>query len=34
MADRRLQGIHAVARQMSFTKAAEAPFMTQPAVRV
>lgn len=32
MADRRLQVFHAVARQMSFTKAAEALFMTQPAV--
>jgi len=32
MADRRLQVFHAVARQLSFTKAAEALFMTQPAV--
>jgi DNA-binding transcriptional LysR family regulator len=32
MADRRLQVFHAVARQRSFTKAAEALFMTQPAV--
>ena len=32
MADRRLQVFHAVARQLSFTKAAEAMFMTQPAV--
>jgi DNA-binding transcriptional LysR family regulator len=32
MADRRLQVFHAVAKQMSFTKAAEALFMTQPAV--
>ena len=32
MADRRLQVFHAVARQMSFTKAAEVLFMTQPAV--
>lgn len=32
MADRRLQVFHAVARNLSFTKAAEALFMTQPAV--
>lgn len=32
MADRRLQVFHAVARQLSFTKAAEQLFMTQPAV--
>jgi DNA-binding transcriptional LysR family regulator len=32
MADRRLQVFHAVARYLSFTKAAEALFMTQPAV--
>lgn len=32
MADRRLQVFHAVAKQMSFTKAAEVLFMTQPAV--
>src|SRR5579871_540675 len=32
MADRRLQVFHAVAKQLSFTKAAEALFMTQPAV--
>lgn len=32
MADRRLQVFHAVAQQLSFTKAAEALFMTQPAV--
>jgi DNA-binding transcriptional LysR family regulator len=32
MADRRLQVFHAVARQLSFTKAAEALCMTQPAV--
>lgn len=32
MADRRLQVFHAVARQSSFTKAAEQLFMTQPAV--
>ena len=32
MADRRLQVFHAVARQSSFTKAAETLFMTQPAV--
>ena len=32
MADRRLQVFHAVARHLSFTKAAEALFMTQPAV--
>lgn len=32
MSDRRLQVFHAVAKQMSFTKAAEALFMTQPAV--
>lgn len=32
MADRRLQVFHAVARQLSFTKAADALFMTQPAV--
>jgi DNA-binding transcriptional LysR family regulator len=32
MADRRLQVFHAVAKQLSFTKAAEALCMTQPAV--
>lgn len=32
MADRRLQVFHAVARHLSFTRAAEALFMTQPAV--
>lgn len=32
MADRRLQVFHAVAKQLSFTKAAEMLFMTQPAV--
>ncbi|NML24385.1 LysR family transcriptional regulator [Zoogloea dura] len=32
MADRRLQVFHAVARNGSFTRAAEALFMTQPAV--
>lgn len=32
MADRRLQVFHAVAKQLSFTKAAEELFMTQPAV--
>lgn len=32
MADRRLQVFHAVAKQLSFTKAAEAIYMTQPAV--
>ena len=32
MADRRLQVFHAVARQLSFTKAAESLCMTQPAV--
>jgi DNA-binding transcriptional LysR family regulator len=32
MADRRLQVFHAVSKQLSFTKAAEALFMTQPAV--
>jgi DNA-binding transcriptional LysR family regulator len=32
MADRRLQVFHAVARHLSFTKAAETLFMTQPAV--
>jgi DNA-binding transcriptional LysR family regulator len=32
MADRRLQVFHAVARHLSFTKGAEAVFMTQPAV--
>jgi DNA-binding transcriptional LysR family regulator len=32
MADRRLQAFHAVARHRSFTKAAEALCMTQPAV--
>ncbi|PKO92406.1 MAG: LysR family transcriptional regulator [Betaproteobacteria bacterium HGW-Betaproteobacteria-10] len=31
MADRRLQVFHAVARHLSFTKAADALFMTQPA---
>ena len=34
MADRRLQVFHAVAKHLSFTKAAEALFMTQPAVTV
>ncbi|HWV17190.1 MAG TPA: LysR family transcriptional regulator [Rhodocyclaceae bacterium] len=32
MADRRLQVFHVVAKQMSFTRAAEVLFMTQPAV--
>lgn len=32
MADRRLQVFHCVARQLSFTRAAEQLFMTQPAV--
>src|SRR5215210_261614 len=32
MADRRLQVFHAVAKHLSFTKAAEAVCMTQPAV--
>ena len=32
MADRRLQVFHAVAKHLSFTKAAEALCMTQPAV--
>src|SRR5256714_6692306 len=32
MADRRLQVFHAVATHLSFTRAAEALFMTQPAV--
>jgi DNA-binding transcriptional LysR family regulator len=32
MADRRLQVFHAVAKHLSFTKAAEVLFMTQPAV--
>jgi DNA-binding transcriptional LysR family regulator len=32
MADRRLQVFYTVAKQLSFTKAAEALFMTQPAV--
>ena len=32
MADRRLQVFHAVAKHLAFTKAAEALFMTQPAV--
>jgi len=32
MADRRLQVFHAVGKHLSFTKAAEALFMTQPAV--
>jgi len=32
MADRRLQVFHAVAKHLSFTKAAESLFMTQPAV--
>jgi len=32
MADRRLQVFHAVAKYLSFTKAAEALYMTQPAV--
>lgn len=32
MADRRLQVFHAVAKQLSFTRAAEALMMTQPAV--
>lgn len=34
MADRRLQVFHAVARHLSFTKAAESLLMTQPAVTV
>ena len=34
MADRRLRVFHAVAKHLSFTKAAEALFMTQPAVTV
>ena len=32
MADRRLQVFYTVARQLSFTKAAEMLYMTQPAV--
>ncbi len=32
MADRRLQVFYTVAKQLSFTKAAELLFMTQPAV--
>ena len=32
MADRRLQVFHAVAKHLSFTKAADELFMTQPAV--
>ena len=32
MADRRLQVFHAVAKHLSFTKAAETLCMTQPAV--
>lgn len=32
MADRRMQVFHAVAKHLSFTKAADALFMTQPAV--
>jgi len=32
MADRRLQIFHAVAKHLSFTRAAETLFMTQPAV--
>src|SRR5574343_1945553 len=32
MADRRLQVFHAVARHLSFTRAADALFMTPPAV--
>ena len=32
MADRRLQVFHAVAKHLSFTKAAEALGITQPAV--
>lgn len=32
MADRRLQVFHAVAKHLSFTKAAETLFMTQPTV--
>ena len=32
MADRRLRIFHAVAKHLSFTKAADALFMTQPAV--
>jgi len=32
MSDRRMQVFHAVAKHLSFTKAAEALFMTQPAV--
>ena len=32
MADRRLQVFHAVAKHLSFTKAAETLFMTPPAI--
>ncbi len=32
MADRRLQVFHAVAKHLSFTRAADALYMTQPAV--
>ena len=32
MADRRLQVFYAVAKHLSFTRAADALFMTQPAV--
>jgi DNA-binding transcriptional LysR family regulator len=32
MADRRLQVFHVVAKHLSFTKAAETLFMTQPAI--
>ena len=32
MADRRLRAFHAVAKHLSFTKAADALFMTQPSV--